>query len=533
MNPYRRPFGVLSSPLLVSGVSVAALGLLTLLLWDPWARPGVVTAAPLRFYCAANVTKPVQAIIDDYRAKYGIEVHTSFDGSGKLLSSIDMTGGEGDLYLAADSDHIRKARKKGLIAETIPIATMRPVLAVHPDTQKELRAAGKPVTGIKDLLRDDLKVVLANPELASIGQFTVEVLGSLEWWKEIDKALTARSPRVSHVGTVVEVAGAVKKGHTLGIVWDAVADQYGLEKIPLKEFAGRTETMWIAVLARSKQPTAALQFARYLTAADRGMKMLRDAGYDTMADADDWAERPEIKLAAGAMLMPAITDAIDRFSQREGVSVSVTPAGCGILVSQMKRIKAGQSSDSFPDAYFACDTSFMDSVQQWYEKPVNVSSNDMVLIRRKGNPKGVNGLKDLARSEVRVGFCDPEKSALGELTDRLLRQLHLHQDVYQGNWQSHIHYVDAGHLLVSQMRAGALDAAVVYRSNALATPEALEKDIEVVELNEKRARATQPFAVSAESRHKYLVRRLLDTITSDASAQRFTQLGFHWQAGTR
>src|SRR5206468_8081281 len=163
-----------------------------------------------------------------------------------------------------------------------------------------------------------------------------------------------------------------------------------------------------------------------------GMAVLQNNGYSTVPDADMWKLRPEVKLSAGAMLVPAISDAVEQFNRREGVSVTVLPAGCGILVSQMKRIKAGESPESFPDAYFACDTSFMDSVQQWFHKPVQVSSNDMVLIRRKGNPKNVSGLEALARPDVRVGFCDPEKSALGALTDRLLKEQNLHGAMYQG-----------------------------------------------------------------------------------------------------
>src|SRR5206468_9897334 len=114
----------------------------------------------------------------------------------------------------------------------------------HPDTQKAVQTAGKAkVTGLKDLMRNDLKVVLANPELASIGQFTREVLEPLGLWKDLEAALADRSPRVSTVGTVIEVAGAVqKKERTIGIVWDAVADQFGLEKIALPEFQGRQET---------------------------------------------------------------------------------------------------------------------------------------------------------------------------------------------------------------------------------------------------------------------------------------------------
>jgi Bacterial extracellular solute-binding protein len=88
-------------------------------------------------------------------------------------------------------------------------------------------------------------------------------------------------------------------------------------------------------------------------------------------------------------------------------------------------------------------------------------------------------------------------------------------------------------LLVSQMRAGALDLAVVYRSNAYAAPEALKSEMEIVELHLPQALATQPFAIARGSRHYYLVQRLRDAITSDASAREFQRLGFQWQGGTK
>jgi molybdate transport system substrate-binding protein len=249
-----------------------------------------------------------------------------------------------------------------------------------------------------------------------------------------------------------------------------------------------------------------------------------------MPDADVWKLRPEITLSAGAMLVPAISDAIKHFGDREGATVNLTAAGCGILVSQMKKIKAGQAPGSFPDAYFSCDTSFFNEVQQWYGKPVVLSRNDMVLVVRQGNPKNVHGLEDLKRTDLRIGLAHPVNSALGELTDRLLKQLDLHREVYQGDWKSRIVHVDAGHLLVTQLRANALDVAVVYRSNVRAAPGALGKDLELIELHLPGAVATQPFAIAATTQHRYLVQRLLAAICAPANVEHFKELGFHWQA---
>jgi molybdenum ABC transporter molybdate-binding protein len=510
---------------------------LVVLLWSPWGETsGGRGSEPLRLYCAAGMTKPVQEIIQQYADEYGVRVEANYDGSGKLLAAIGLPGGQGDLYLAADSSHMMQAKKAGLVVETIPVSMIRPVLVINPEVQKALRQQGKPVTGLADLERSDLKVVIANPELASIGQLARQILRSENLWDKLEEGMRGQGAHVSTVGTVVEVANVVKtKGPFVGIVWDVTAFQFGLETVPVPQFEGHHENVWIGVLKKSEQPTAALRFARYLTARDKGLLVLGDKkryGHEVMPDADEWQPRPEITLSAGAMLLPAITDEIKRFEKREGATVKLTAAGCGILVSQMKQIKAGQAPGSFPDAYFACDTSFLDQVQQWYDKPVVLAKNDMVLLVRQGNPKRIRSLADLTRTDLRIGLAHPVHSALGELTDRLLRKLHLHDDVYQGDWKNRIVYVDAGHLLVTQLRANALDAAVVYRSNAQAAPGALGKELQIIELNEPGALATQPFAIASDTRHRYLVGRLLDALRSPGNIKRFKDLGFHWQGSS-
>jgi molybdate transport system substrate-binding protein len=534
MIPYKRHFCSLSNPWFVTTTSLAVLAGLALVLWSPWSESSGGTTAPLRLYCAAGMTTPVKEIIHQYAEEQGVKVEASYDGSGKLLSTISVLGGQGDLYLAADSSHMQKAKKDGWVAETIPVAVIRPVLVVHPQVQKALKEKGKPVTGLADLERADLKVVIANPELASIGQLTRDALLRLGVWKKLEEGMRGRAARVSTVGTVLEVAGIVQKqGPFIGIVWDATADQFGLEKVPVKEFEGIAENIWIGVLKKSKQPTAALRFARYLTARDRGMAVLQKHHYAVMADADVWKERPEITLSAGAMLMPAIEAEINRFKMREGVTVNVTQGGCGLLVSQMKSMKAGKTPGSFPDAYFACDSSFLTSVQQWFEKPVVLAKNDMVLVVRQGNPKKIASLEALKREELRIGLAHPKNSALGQLTDELLTELDLHREVYKDQWQRHITHVDAGHLLVTQLRKNALDVAVVYRSNALAAPGALGTDLEIIELRVPGAVATQPFAIAKDTQHKYLVQRLLEAIRSESNVEHFKKLGFHWQSSTK
>jgi ABC-type molybdate transport system substrate-binding protein len=411
------------------------------------------------------------------------------------------------------------------------VAVIRPVLIVKRTTQESLRQEGKPVTGLNDLLRPDLKVVLANPKLASIGQLAQQVLEPLGIWGPLQQGLQDRSARVSTVGTVLEVLQIVRtRDDHLGIVWDANALQFkDVEVIPVPEFQSVSGLVQIGVLKKSRDPTAALQFARYLTARDKGEAIFARYGYAAVDDADFWEETPTLHLAAGAMLKPALDDVVKAFAEREGVTVNTSYAGCGLLVAQMEALKKGQTPGRFPDAYFACDTSFLEQVQHWFEPSTLVAKNDIVLIVQRGNPKSVRSLADLARPELRVGLCHPTKSALGKLTDDLLRRLGLYEAVYPPDKPGRVLETDAAHLLVNQMRAGALDLAVVYRSNVLSTPVNAEKFLDIIEAEVPGALASQPLAIAKETRHRYLAERLRQAILAPESAKRFQALGFHWE----
>lgn len=522
-----RPF--LSRPWLVTGASLAALALLILLLKSPWNEASMGGSRPLMLYCAAAMTKPVADLLKDYQDNYGVQVDVSYDGSGKLLSTIKIDPGRGDLYLAADAAHIKVARKEGLVAEVIPVLKLRPVVVVKKSIWADLQAKGKPITHLRDVLRDDLRLVLANPELTSIGQLSREAMEKADLWQAVEERRKESAPRVVNAGTVNDVATAVSAGDRfVGIVWSGIAAQFdGLHAVAVPEFEGLYEPMQIGVLAKSKQPTAALRLARFLASADKGAPVFKKHHFEPFADADAWEESPTIHLSAGAMLLPGIDDAVKNFERREGVTVKTSYAGCGLLVGQMKAIKKGGASGQFPDAYFACDTSFLADVQDWFETGILVAKNQIMLVVPHGNPHNIKSLDDLARPDLRVGLAHPTHSALGQLTDRLLRKLGLHEKVYVPNRAKPVVHTDAAHLLINQMRAGALDVAVVYKSNILSAGTSQEH-LEALPLDLTEAIASQPFAIAQESKHKHLTRRLLKAIVAPDNAARFQSLGFQW-----
>jgi molybdate transport system substrate-binding protein len=269
----------------------------------------------------------------------------------------------------------------------------------------------------------------------------------------------------------------------------------------------------VGVLKSSTQPTAALHLARYLAASDRGLKHFKHSGFEVVAG-DAWAEKPELRLLAGAMLRPAIEKTITAFEEREGVRVTRVYNGCGILVAQMR---AGTDA---PDAYFACDQSFMRQVHDLFLDPITISQNQLVILVHKGNPHQIRTLADLGKEGLRIGIGHEKQCAMGVLTQETLVQGKVQERVRKNVKVES----PTGDLLVNQLRTGSLDAVIAYLSNAAEAGDELEP----IAIDIPCAVATQPIAVGKESAHKHLTGRLLDAIRSEDSQERFKALQFRW-----
>ena len=110
----------------------------------------------LFMYCAAGMTKPVEAATKNFEREVDISLELSFGGSGTLLNNLQVAK-HGDIYLAADTTYIEIAREKGLLDEVIPLAKFRPVIAVRKGNPKNIKS-------VADLLRDDVIFAIANDE---------------------------------------------------------------------------------------------------------------------------------------------------------------------------------------------------------------------------------------------------------------------------------------------------------------------------------------------------------------------------------
>lgn len=457
---------------------------------------------PLMLYCAASNRAVMEAIRADYEKEFGSSVQIQYGPSQTLLTSIEVSQ-TGDLYLPADDSFIELGLEKRLLAEVLPVARMQGVIAVRRDNPKSIES-------FADLLRDNVRVVQANPDAAAIGKLTRRILKKARLWNDLDEATIAYRLTVTDVANDILVGAA-----DAGIVYDAVLHTYpDLEFVEMAELEPANSQIALAVIKTTNQPNAALHFARYVSARDRGLKHYSEHGFRT-SGGDVWRSVPQLSLFAGSMLRPAIDDTITAFEKREGVEVTRVYNGCGILVAQMK---AGQ----LPDAYFACDTEFMAQVPDLFPESIDVSQNELVILVQKGNPKNISSLKDLTQEGLRVGIGHEKQCAMGWLTQNTLRQGGVQKEVMANvTVQS-----PTGDMLVNQLRAGSLDAAVAYLSNAAGAGEILDA-IQIQGL--PCSVATQPFAIATGSPHRQTASRLFEQICSAESQEAFQAEGFRWQ----
>ncbi len=492
MNPARK---------IVSGSLLAIVVLTALLFWNPRNRPSEAARRPLLVYCAAGLKGPVETVAREYEQLTGVSVQLQFGGSGLLLNNLRVAR-RGDLFLAADNSFLDAARSNGVLAEVIPLARMTPVIAVP-------RGNPRKIASLRDLERPDVQIAYANPEATAIGRVTQQALERSGDWAAIQPRIKVLKP------TVNDVANDVKLGTVdAGILWDATVAQYPeLEAVHAPQLDGSVGEVGIGVLTFCDQPAEALKFARFLGARDRGLPVFARAGF-SVVEGDVWRERPEVVLYSGGVNRVAIEETVRLFEQREGVTVNRIYNGCGILTAQ---IRAGQR----PDAYFACDVSFMTNVASHFRPSQELADTRMVILTAPGNPKGLRSLADLARPGLALGVANEQQSALGALTVRLLRSEGLLLNV-MANVRVQTPTAD---LLVNQLRTGSLDAVLVYAANASGVRGVLD----AVELPQPQALAVQPYAVGRTSEHGQLMTRFLEDLRSPASRQRFEQAGFHWR----
>jgi molybdate transport system substrate-binding protein len=456
----------------------------------------------LTVFCAAGLKQPVEQIAAAFEKETGTAVQLQFGGTSTLLTQLRVAK-QGDLFIAADDGALADAKKQDLTREELRLVQQWPVIAVAKGNPKK-------INGLDSLLAADVKLALANPEAASVSKVTKKLLGAR--WDALAAKAAVMKP------TVMDVAADLSLGSVdAAVIWNSTVPQFEkLEAIEVPELQKHTEFATAAVLTSSADSSLALRFARYLSAPEKGAVTFEKNGFKAVAG-DAWSLRPDLILYSGGVNRLAIEGLLKKFAAREGISVTTTFNGCGILCAAMKTM-GDTTNPKYPDVYYACDICFVPPVAKQFPEAVLLTEAEIIIAVPKGNPKGIHTLADLAREGLKIGICNAEQSTLGYLTQAMLKSMNLWDSVSKNaSAQS-----PTGDLLVNQLRTGSLDAAVVYLNNIVPQKEHLD----AIKLPADKAKAIQPFAVRQDSPHRQLGQRLLAFLLKNRES--FEEAGFTW-----
>ena len=147
----------------------AAIGLAAVLLNLMIIAMGtsVSLAAELRLYAGAGLKQPLDLVVDDFQKKTGHQVVVDYDGSGRLLTKLELTG-QGDLFMPGEGFYIDKLSSSAVHSRRT-IVLRAPVIAVS-------RKHAGTITALADLARPGVRVGLGDPQAMALGKTAETIL---------------------------------------------------------------------------------------------------------------------------------------------------------------------------------------------------------------------------------------------------------------------------------------------------------------------------------------------------------------------
>lgn len=485
-------------------------------------------SVPLKCHVGGTMQPIMKHIAKLYEKETGVKVEINSAGSGELLAHIKSTG-NGDVYVSHDPFIDILMNKWKLGEDGWHIANIEPVIVVQKGNPKNIKT-------LDDFKREDVKVILTDYKLSSLGQMLPTIFKKagidFDELNKTKKIITNKSGGYS--------ANYVKMGNAdVAIVWNAVwkLREDALDFINIKNCLPQPYIdaitsasgvkhklmpmrVTVASLKCSKRPEDAKKFSEYI-ASEKINKVIRDYNY-SMVETKKIYEKGNVvesnddkrlKLFVAAGLRKAIVQLIAEFKKVSGIEVEPDFGGSGVILSRAIETKNA-------DLFMPADTWYVDKLKQRTDKVVsqaNVSYFIPVIIVKKGNPKKIKVLNDLFRKDVKVGFGNVKSCQIGNLTAKLLEKNGL--DIKDKSHKSSTTVNELG----VWVKMNNVDAAIVWD----ATAKNLKDDVDAISIPvNKNIISNVAISVLKTSKKKSAANSFVEFITGTEGEEIFNENGF-------
>lgn len=202
----------------------------------------------LFIYCGAGMKDPVAKIVAAFQKENGATVEVTYGNAAQITSQITASK-QGDLFIAGDQNDLSTIQDQ-FVSSVKPLVKHVPVLAVQ---------SGNPqhITGLKDLTKSGLKVVLGDSTATPIGKLSDTALNKL--------GILGNVNVIAREATAPAISTAISLGQCdAGITWKENANVKGVEVIKTTDLDNYIKTIPAASLKCSTNVQALKAFLKFL-----------------------------------------------------------------------------------------------------------------------------------------------------------------------------------------------------------------------------------------------------------------------------
>lgn len=224
----------------------------------------------LLIYAGAGLKKPIQDIGSSFTNDTGIPVVCNFQGSGALLTQMDITH-KGDLFIPGGTADYKKAQEKGLVLEPQYLAYHVPMIGVQ---------KGNPlsIATIEDFTKPGLKLGLGDIKATAIGSAGDTLFQKLGIAGDVEKNVVFRAATINELVTALN-AGTIDAS----LLTKDQINEKTMDAIALKDVNAYVLIVPVGVTTFSKKAENAQKFADY-AASDTGKAIFKKYGFPTYPD---------------------------------------------------------------------------------------------------------------------------------------------------------------------------------------------------------------------------------------------------------
>lgn len=210
------------------------------------------------------MTKPFEEIANKFKEKTKCNIEVTYANAAQIQTQIN-TSKEGDLFIAGSADELKAVEK--MVSDRKDLVKHIPVLAVK---------SGNPlqITGINDLTKKDVEVILGDYEATPIGKIAKKALTDASIFEKVNVVATT--------STAPELINAILNDQSDAIiVWKENAKNPKIEVVDTKDLDSYIKTIPAASLTCSDNKESLDMFLKFLD-SDSAKNIWSNYGYELL-----------------------------------------------------------------------------------------------------------------------------------------------------------------------------------------------------------------------------------------------------------